>query len=543
MKTLNDKTVGGTSPQKDFLASDCNEIASELQNLFEVFGLTPTSSDLNQVGKGIASYVATGIFYSDTGTANNHVLAATASKQLPTAYSEGMLVSFVAGATNTAINPTVKIGSLPTKVLKDTDGTDIIIGYIATDLPNMWRYHSATGTFRLVGAMYSAANTRFNGTVTANFAQLNVGTGLYGLDIAATNTQVGLSLTETSGTYQGKIYAQNDQLYLNAANGWRAYAHSDGFKVNGRCLATSSISAQSGNGNATSMFLLNDEGGTFINNDGGISSFYSTANDGTDLHRFFKHTRADGSTTMNHYNYNATTPDAYMRLKTQDWGTAHYGKFESNSSIQSFNNSVDQMYIGLAVSDIGGMMWANADDDHITHYTTDESLGESRAYLRSYRSTGETKLYHYNSSATPAAAYSRLSTKDTGMQLYGAVECDTSPSAADHLTRKDYVDGKGLKRTELYNGTLGGGSTAALSANFQTFDMVAVEITFYADWFWIILPALNVRLGQEYYRMAKQGGDSNGHCAVNFVTNSTMKFTQSSVSGSVRRVFGWNTSD
>ena len=74
MKTLNDKTVGGTSPQKDFLNTDCNEIASELQNLFEVFGLTPSSSDLNQVGKGIANYVSNGNYYTDTGSANAYVL-------------------------------------------------------------------------------------------------------------------------------------------------------------------------------------------------------------------------------------------------------------------------------------------------------------------------------------------------------------------------------------------------------------------------------------------------------------------------------------
>ena len=161
MKTLNDKTVGGTSPQKDFLNTDCNEIASELQNLFEVFGLTPSSSDLNQVGKGIANYVSNGNYYTDTGSANAYVLAEIGSKQLPTAYADGMLVCFIAGATNTVTNPTLRIGTLPAKTMKQSNNNTIPAGILPTDVPNCWRYRASDDSFILAQPLMTNDSAEF----------------------------------------------------------------------------------------------------------------------------------------------------------------------------------------------------------------------------------------------------------------------------------------------------------------------------------------------------------------------------------------------
>ena len=161
MKTLNDKTVGGVSPQKDFLNTDCNEIASELQNLYEIFGIAPTSSDLNQVGKGIANYVTSGNYFSETGVADAYVLSSTGSRQLPTVYAEGMVVDFTAGATNTVNNPTLAIGTLPAKTMTQADGVAIPIGILPTNAPNFWRYRTTSDSFVLVGPLISNTSVKF----------------------------------------------------------------------------------------------------------------------------------------------------------------------------------------------------------------------------------------------------------------------------------------------------------------------------------------------------------------------------------------------
>ena len=163
MKTLNDKTVGGSSPQKDFLNTDCNEIASELQNLYEVFGITPSSSDLNQVGKGIANYVSNGNYYTDTGSANAYVLAEIGSKQLPTAYADGMLVCFIAGATNTVTNPTLAIGTLPAKTMKQSNNGAIPVGILPTGHPNCWRYRASDDSFILAQPLMTNDSAEFMG--------------------------------------------------------------------------------------------------------------------------------------------------------------------------------------------------------------------------------------------------------------------------------------------------------------------------------------------------------------------------------------------
>jgi len=124
MRDLNDKTTGST-----LLAIEWNDLPSELQNIIEALGITLSSSDLNQLGKAIAGYVANGLFYSDSGAANAYVLSVIGSKQSVTGYTDGMVVTFVAGNTNTAAS-TVNVASLGVKNIKLLSGDDPAAGSI-----------------------------------------------------------------------------------------------------------------------------------------------------------------------------------------------------------------------------------------------------------------------------------------------------------------------------------------------------------------------------------------------------------------------------
>ena len=67
MEDLNDKVTAGT-----LTAAEWNQVPSEIQNVIENLGITLSGADLNQLGKGIAGYIANGTFYTDSGAAELH---------------------------------------------------------------------------------------------------------------------------------------------------------------------------------------------------------------------------------------------------------------------------------------------------------------------------------------------------------------------------------------------------------------------------------------------------------------------------------------
>ncbi len=140
MQDLNDKIAGG-----QLRAIEWNEVPSELQNVIEALGQTLTSSDLNQLGKAIAGYVANGTFYTDSGVADAYVLSAIGSKQAPTAYTDGLEVEFIVDNDNTT-SSTVNVAGLG---VVDIAGTTVASTLVATELVRL-RFNIGTGDFDIV---------------------------------------------------------------------------------------------------------------------------------------------------------------------------------------------------------------------------------------------------------------------------------------------------------------------------------------------------------------------------------------------------------
>lgn len=118
MEDLNNYVTGGTLTAAKFI-----QPMSEMQSVIENTGQALSAGDLNQLGKGIADYVANGDFNTDSGSANTYVLTKIGSKQSPTAYTDGMKVSFIAGNANTSAS-TVNHNSLGVKNIKLSGGAD-----------------------------------------------------------------------------------------------------------------------------------------------------------------------------------------------------------------------------------------------------------------------------------------------------------------------------------------------------------------------------------------------------------------------------------
>lgn len=125
MKDLNDKVTGGT-----LSASEWNEVPSEIQNVIEALDIGLSSSDLNQLGKGIAGYVANGNFYTDSGIANAYVLSVVGLKQGSPQYTDGFSASFITANANTGAS-TVNVAGLGVKEIKLEGGGDPISGDIS----------------------------------------------------------------------------------------------------------------------------------------------------------------------------------------------------------------------------------------------------------------------------------------------------------------------------------------------------------------------------------------------------------------------------
>ena len=157
MDDLNDKSTGD-----NLSAPEWNQLPSEIQNVIEGLSQTLSGADLNQLGKGIAGYVANGDFYTDSGAADAHVLTAIGSKQSPTAYTDGFTARFRAAASNTGAT-TINVATLGVKNIF-SDGAALTGGEITSG--------------ELITVVYDNANGRFDLASDLLLADMPLGTTL-----------------------------------------------------------------------------------------------------------------------------------------------------------------------------------------------------------------------------------------------------------------------------------------------------------------------------------------------------------------------------
>jgi hypothetical protein len=141
MRDLNDKVLGGT-----LTADEWNDVPSEMQNIIEDLGLTLNTppGDLDQLGKAIAMFLASGDYYSEGGSANAYVCSTIGSRQGPPNYIDGMRVRFRAGNANTGAS-TVNVNGIGLKNIKRENGGALEAGDIGTGSDTVLRYDAASG--------------------------------------------------------------------------------------------------------------------------------------------------------------------------------------------------------------------------------------------------------------------------------------------------------------------------------------------------------------------------------------------------------------
>ena len=117
MQSLNGKNTGDS-----LTAAEWNQVPTELQNIIVASGQTLSAADLNQLGKGVAAYVATSDIYTSTGPADAYVLSPITGFQGPTSYFDGMRVRFIPNVANTGAAVTVNVNGLGVRTVVREDG-------------------------------------------------------------------------------------------------------------------------------------------------------------------------------------------------------------------------------------------------------------------------------------------------------------------------------------------------------------------------------------------------------------------------------------
>lgn len=150
MENLGTKTTG------DFVdAPEWNQLATEMQNVIESAGITLSAGDLMQLTKALAHYAVNGNFYTDGGTVTTYILSPIGTNQVPTAYTNGMEVEFVAANTNTGAS-TINVNGLGAIPIRDSD----TVGLITSGIMVRFRYDGPSNEFVLVDTSESQGNLR-----------------------------------------------------------------------------------------------------------------------------------------------------------------------------------------------------------------------------------------------------------------------------------------------------------------------------------------------------------------------------------------------
>ena len=155
MEDLNDKITGNS-----LAAAEWNQPASEIQNIIEALGIALSNGDLDQLGKALASLVATADYYDETGSsATTYVATKIGAKQglhALSAVTDGARIRFRPGTNNSGAAPTIAVNGLAAKTIVREDGSALQAGDLSTERDAILRYKQSVDDFLLLNAAGSS---------------------------------------------------------------------------------------------------------------------------------------------------------------------------------------------------------------------------------------------------------------------------------------------------------------------------------------------------------------------------------------------------
>lgn len=144
MQDIGGKNFGGEVP-----AAEWNQLAAEMKDLIEATGQTLDEALVTQLGMAIATYAATGHYYTDGGSADTISLSPIGNLKSVVGYYDGQIVRFRPAANGTGGPATLEVDSLGAKSLLRPDGSALQVGDLVTTRDARARYESANDRFLL----------------------------------------------------------------------------------------------------------------------------------------------------------------------------------------------------------------------------------------------------------------------------------------------------------------------------------------------------------------------------------------------------------
>lgn len=139
----------------DLNAAEFNSDQDELENIVTSADITldPGAGpdvDLEMLGKAVSGYANAGWGYTDSGTANAHVLSIASNLKSPTKYYDNMIVAYIPGNTNTSTTVTVNVATLGNKNIREIGGGLPVAGRFSNSYAAVLKYNDGAGYFEIV---------------------------------------------------------------------------------------------------------------------------------------------------------------------------------------------------------------------------------------------------------------------------------------------------------------------------------------------------------------------------------------------------------
>jgi hypothetical protein len=107
-------------------------------------------TDLDMLGKTMAAYANAGWGYTDSGTANAHVVSIASNLKPITKYYDNLIIAYLPGNTNTSVTVNVNVQGLGNKEIRIMGGTVLSVGDIKADKPLILKYNVGFGFFEII---------------------------------------------------------------------------------------------------------------------------------------------------------------------------------------------------------------------------------------------------------------------------------------------------------------------------------------------------------------------------------------------------------
>lgn len=156
MNNVDTKSPGGSLTSNDFNASQ-----DELENIVTSANITLDPADTGVGGdhemlkKAVAAYAGAGWAYTDSGTANAHVISIATNIEPVTEYFDNLVVAYIPGNANTSTTVTVNVETLGAKNIRLVGGALPGIGTINSSNILMLKYNVGAGYFEIIGGILS----------------------------------------------------------------------------------------------------------------------------------------------------------------------------------------------------------------------------------------------------------------------------------------------------------------------------------------------------------------------------------------------------